>query len=105
VFGSIKSIQAGPNPELRFLGLVLSMVQPRLGIHQLYEQSLRTAYGPSVFTARVPVATDIKESVARRKPVALHKPRCASTKAYRALAEEIQARITGTNETPSAEAA
>lgn len=93
VFESIARVRSGPNPALRFLGLVLSMVQPRLAVHQLYEQTLRDLHADGVFAARVPLAADIKEAIARRLPVTHYKPRGASAKAFQALAEELDARI------------
>ena len=42
---SIARVQASVNPGLRLLGLVLTQVQPAARIHQLYEATLREAYG------------------------------------------------------------
>jgi chromosome partitioning protein len=90
---SVARVQAGPNPRLALLGYLLTMVQPRRTLHQLYEERLRAAYGASVFSARIPEAVDFPEAVARRLPVAQYKPRSAAAKAIRALAEELEARI------------
>jgi chromosome partitioning protein len=93
VFASIRRIVAGPNPALRLLGLVLSMVQPRLGVHQVYERVLREQFGELVFAARIPLAADIKEAIARSRPVVAYKPRGASAKAYKAVWAEVESRI------------
>ena len=94
VMESIALVTSGPNPALRLLGLVLTMVQPRLGVHQLYEKLLRDIYGENVFASRIPLAADIKEAVAARKPVSHYKPKGASAKAFKALGEEMLARAT-----------
>jgi len=93
VQASMARVIAGPNPGLALLGYLITMVSPRRTVHQLYEERLRAAYGPDVFTARVPEAADFVEAVARRLPIAGHKPRGASAKAIRALADELEARV------------
>ncbi|HEU5118118.1 MAG TPA: ParA family protein [Isosphaeraceae bacterium] len=93
VFKIVQRMTAGPNPRLHMLGLILTMVQPRLAVHQLYEASLREMHGAGVFDARIPIAADIKEAIMRRLPVTHHKPRGASSKAFRAVVEEIFERI------------
>jgi chromosome partitioning protein len=93
VFESVRLATSGPNPGLRLLGLVLTMVQPRLAVHQLYEATLRDLYGALVFSSRIPLAADIKEAIARRRPVTHTKPRGASAKAFKALVGEMAAQI------------
>ena len=93
VFQSVRLVASGPNPRLHLLGLVLTMVQPRLAVHQLYEQTLRGVYGAGVFAARIPLAADIKEAISRRQPVTHAKPRGASAKAFKALVGELFERI------------
>lgn len=90
---SVSRVVAGPNPGLRLLGYLITMVQPRRSVHQLYEARLRGAYGADVFTARVPEAADFVEAVARRLPICRHKPKGASSKAMKTLADELLGRL------------
>ena len=90
---SMAMVQAAANPDLRLLGYLLTMVSPRRAVHQLYEESLRRDYGDLVFAARVPEAPDFVEAIMGRMPICRHKPRGASAKAIRALADELLARI------------
>lgn len=105
VMESIGMVMSSSNPSLKLLGLVLTMVQPRLSVHILYEKLLRDLYTASVFEARIPLAADIKEAVAARKPIAQYKPKGASSKAFRALSEEVMSRIAGTDVDHDREAA
>jgi chromosome partitioning protein len=105
VFESVALVQSGPNPRLHMLGLVLTMVQPRLAVHQLYEQTLRGLHGSGVYETRIPLAADIKEAIARRQPVTHYKPRGASAKAFKAMAEETFARIAARDAAGNLEAA
>jgi chromosome partitioning protein len=95
VFESVRLVTSGPNPRLHLLGLVLTMVQPRLAVHVLYEQTLREIHGAGVFATRIPLAADIKEAISARKPITHYKPRGASAKALAALAAEIDTRLAG----------
>jgi chromosome partitioning protein len=80
------------NPTLRLLGLLVTMFDSRLGIHQTYDALLRESYGSSVFGSRIPLAKDFKEAVASRVPISHYKPKGAPAKAARAVADELVAR-------------
>jgi chromosome partitioning protein len=86
-------VAGGPNPGLRLLGFLLTMFNARLAIHKMYENLLREQYGAAVFETRIPYAADFKEAIAQRKPIASYKPRGASAKAIKALADELLARL------------
>lgn len=90
---SVDLVTSGPNPALALAGFVITMFNARLAIHKLYDTLLREQYGPAVFATRVPYAADYKEAIAQRKPIAQYKPRGASAKAIRALADELTARL------------
>lgn len=90
---SVARVLAGPNPGLVLAGYVITMISVRRSIHQIYEERLRSAYGPGVFAAMVPESVDFVEAIAQRMPVARYKPRGAAAKAVKALAEELLARL------------
>ena len=90
---SIDRVVAGPNPDLKLLGFLITMSNPRLAVHKGFEQLLRSLYGAAVFTTTIPISADFKESIVQRKPVAQYKPRGAAAKVMKALAEEIAARL------------
>lgn len=90
---SMDLVTAGPNPNLALLGYLITMYNPRLAIHKLYDSLLREQYGKAVFENRVPYAADYKEAIAQRLPIARYKPKSASAKAMKALADELIARI------------
>jgi chromosome partitioning protein len=92
VHRSLSLVRAAGHP-IALLGYVLTLVQARRSVHQAYEQRLRALYGDAVLAARVPHAVDFVEAIAQRLPVAKYKPRGASAKAIKALAEEVLARI------------
>jgi len=89
---SISMVQAGPNPTLKLLGYLLTMVAKKK-IHEIYEETLRSQYGPLVLAARVPESVAYVEAIANRKPIAQYKPKGAPAQAIEALAVEILGRI------------
>ncbi len=90
---SIEAVRRALNPRLKILGLVVTMIQPRRAVHQLYLETLRQQYGAEVCDSMIPEAADIVEATMLRKPVAWHKPKGASSKAFAALAVEIDVRL------------
>ena len=90
---SVGAVRSAINPRLALLGYLLTMYRPRAAIHQVYERNLRDAYGDDVFAAAVPDALDFKEAIGQRKTISAYKPKGASAKAVRAVADEMMARI------------
>jgi chromosome partitioning protein len=95
----VRQVIEGPNPGLVNLGIVLTKIE-RTGTHVAFEQMLREIHGSLIFDARISKAADIPEAIVINKPVTHYKPRGASSKAFKALAEEILARIVA-NESPA----
>jgi chromosome partitioning protein len=93
ILDCVEAVLHGANPRLHLLGFLLTLFNPRLGIHKAYEAMLRELYGPLVFETTIPIGTDFKEAIAQRKPIVEHRPRGASAKAIKALADELLARI------------
>ncbi len=92
---SASMVQASVNPGLRLAGYLITMFNARKTVHKIYAERLRELYGTDVLETMVPHAADFPEAIAHRKPVALHKPRGASAKTMKALADELLARIAG----------
>jgi chromosome partitioning protein len=88
----IDDVRTFRNGRLEWLGLLLTMVQPRLSVHMAYEEMIRQAYGERVLLATIPQAAVFKEAIASRLPVSLYKPKGAPAKAVEQLAEEIYQR-------------
>ena len=89
----LHSVQSGPNPRLALLGYLITMFNSRLAIHKAYDSRLRAAYGADVFATMVPYAADFKESIAARQTIAQYKPKGASAKLLKVLADELLVRL------------
>jgi chromosome partitioning protein len=92
---SVARVVAGPNPRLALAGYLITMINVRRTVHQIYEERLRVTYGDHVFATRIPESVDFVEAIARREPVAQYKPRGAAAKAIKTLANELDSRLAG----------
>jgi chromosome partitioning protein len=89
----LERVRWGCNPRLVWLGVVLTMFQPRLAIHDAFARSMRDAYGDLVLENPVPFNVAFKECILARQPLSFWKPKGAPAKAIEVLATEILARV------------
>jgi chromosome partitioning protein len=89
----LERVRWARNPRLIWMGVVLTMFQPRLAIHEAYSRSLHDSYGDLLFSNPVPYNVAFKECVVARQPLAYWKPKGAPAKAIDAVAGEILARV------------
>ena len=89
----LERVRWSRNPRLVWLGVALTMWQPRLAIHEAFARSLREAYGDLVLESPVPFNVAFKECVVARKPLSHWKPKTAAAKAVDAIAGEILGRV------------
>jgi chromosome partitioning protein len=90
---SVDWVLSGPNPNLKPLGYLITMMNLKMSIHQLYEETLRSQYGTEVFETRMTLNVDYKEALNQRLPASHYKPRGVAAKTMKALADEMRARI------------
>lgn len=81
------------NPRLGLAGFLLTMVDPRLSIHQTYEERLRKHRGEKVFAHVMPRRAAFAEAIFARTPVTRYAPRSAAAEATRAVAHELMLRV------------
>jgi chromosome partitioning protein len=90
----LERVRWARNPRLAWVGIVLTMYQPRLAIHDAFAKSMRESYGELVLNSPVPFNVAFKECVLARRPLAQWKPKGAPAKAGDAVAGEILDRVT-----------
>ena len=89
----LERVRWAKNPRLAWIGVVLTMHQPKLAIHATFTRALRETYGDLVLANAVPYNVAFKECVVARKPLSHWKPRTAAAKAIDAVAGEVLARV------------
>lgn len=70
-----------------------SMVQGVKSLHGDTIEAMRKAYPDRIMTAQIPFASDVERMGVHRQPVTATAPTSAAAKAYRALFDELKARI------------
>lgn len=80
------------NPTLRLGGIVVTMLDSRVSLHNAVEAEVREQYGDLVFQTIVPVNVRLTEAPAVGQPIGAYAANSSGARAYRALAEEILAR-------------
>ena len=104
IFDTIDQARDLANPRLRLLGILPTMVDRRLAIHQSYQADAAEAFGADLFTDGVPSSTDFKSSVTLHRGITEHKPRGEASKALVRVADEVLARLDARCGKPTAKA-
>jgi chromosome partitioning protein len=90
---AVETIRAATNPRLLLLGYVRTMYQKRAAIHIAYSETIRQNFPGLLFENFIPHATQFREAVMVRKPMAFFKPRLEASKAVQRIVDEMEARI------------
>lgn len=84
---------AGVNPALDILGVVMTMYDARTRLSQEVVQEVRTQLGERVFQTVIPRSTRLAEAPSFGKPIIHYDPYSAGAAAYEVLAQELLARL------------
>lgn len=95
ILDTIDQARESGNLSLRLLGILPTMFDRRLSIHQAYRADASEAFGADLFGEVVPASTDFKVAVTLRKGITEHKPRGDAAKALARVADEVLSRIEG----------
>ena len=89
---TVDAIRAHGNPDLKLLGVLLTMYDPRTLHTQQVEQRLRSHFGDLVFDTPVRRSVAFDYATVAGEPVIIHRPDSAGAQAYRQIAREVMAR-------------
>jgi chromosome partitioning protein len=95
LLGTIERVRSGLNPQLKLLGVVLTMVDRRNRLSEQVSNDVRAVLGQKVFETSIPRNVRLSEAPSHGLPGLVYDSRCAGSEAYVALAREILARIGG----------
>ncbi|MBB6098974.1 chromosome partitioning protein [Deinobacterium chartae] len=90
---SVERVRERLNPELRILGMVITMFDSRTNLAQQVEENVRAHFGELVFWSVVPRNVRLSEAPSYAKPINLYSPLSSGASAYRRLAEEVMQRV------------
>lgn len=90
---TVKRIYANINPELRLIGLLRVMFDPRMTLQQQVSAQLESHFGDKVFTTIVPRNVRLAEAPSHGVPGVLYDKSSRGAKAYMDFGKEMIARI------------
>lgn len=81
------------NPNLRLLGVVLTMFDARTRLSHDVAEEVRRHFGDRVFSALIPRSVRLSEAPGYGQPITRYDPEGRAAQAYRQLAREVQERL------------
>ncbi len=90
---TIERVRGGLNPDVRVLGIVITMFDGRTNLAQQVEENVRAHFGELVFWSVVPRNIRLSEAPSFSKPINQYSPLSSGAGAYKRLAEEVMQRV------------
>ena len=90
---TVERIRNGLNPDLRLLGILLTMYDRRTTLAKEVEQEVRRYFPRETFATVVPRSVRLSESPSYGMSIRSYAPSSSGAEAYRQLADEVWARI------------
>jgi chromosome partitioning protein len=88
-----EKIRARPNPELKFLGVVITIDDKRTVLARDIRKQIRTVFGEKVFKTTISKSVRLEESPAYKKSIFSFSPDSTGAAQYYSLTEEVIARV------------
>jgi chromosome partitioning protein len=89
-FGRIRS---RPNPELKMLGVVITLFDKRTNISRDTHEQIRATFGDALFKTRISKNVRLEESPAYKETIFAFAPKSTGAEEYRKLAQEVLQRV------------
>jgi chromosome partitioning protein len=88
-----EKIRARPNPELKFLGVVITIDDKRTILARDIRQQIRDVFGEKVFKTTISKSVRLEESPAYKKSIFSFSPASSGATEYYSLSEEVLGRV------------
>lgn len=86
-------IRARPNPQLKVLGVVITLFDKRTNISRDTHEQIRSVFGPALFKTRISRNVRLEESPAYKETILTFAPKSPGAKEYTKLALEVIQRV------------
>jgi chromosome partitioning protein len=86
-------IRARPNPDLKVLGVVITLFDKRTNISRDTHEQIRAVFGNALFKTRVSKNVRLEESPAYKETIFSFAPKSTGAEEYRKLAQEVVQRV------------
>lgn len=88
-----EKIRARPNPDLQFLGVVITLHDKRTNLARDVRDQIRNVFGEKVFATTISKSVRLEESPAYRQSIFSFAPNSSGALEYYSLSEEVIARV------------
>ena len=82
-------IRSRPNPELKILGVVITLFDKRTNISRDTHEQIRAVFGGALFKTRIGKNVRLEESPAYKETIFSFAPKSSGAEEYRKLAQEV----------------
>src|SRR5246127_2142866 len=86
-------IRARPNPDLKVLGVVITLFDKRTNISRDTHEQIRATFGDALFKTRISKNVRLEESPAYKETVFTYAPKSSGADDYKKLAQEVLQRV------------
>ncbi|HEY6442206.1 MAG TPA: ParA family protein [Candidatus Acidoferrales bacterium] len=86
-------IRSRPNPDLKVLGVVITLYDKRTTISRDTYEQIRATFGSALFKTRIGKNVRLEESPAYKETVFTYAPKSSGAEDYRKLAQEVIQRV------------
>lgn len=86
-------IRARPNPDLKVLGVVITLYDKRTNISRDTHEQIRAVFGDALFRTRISKNVRLEESPAYKETIFTYAPKSPGAEEYKKLAQEVLQRV------------
>ena len=86
-------IRSRPNPDLKVLGVVITLFDKRTNISRDTHEQIRATFGNALFKTRISKNVRLEESPAYKETVFTYAPKSSGADEYKKLAQEVLQRV------------
>jgi chromosome partitioning protein len=86
-------IRSRPNPDLKVLGVVITLFDKRTNISRDTHEQIRAVFGNALFKTRISKNVRLEESPAYKETIFSYAPKSSGAEEYKKLAQEVLQRV------------
>jgi chromosome partitioning protein len=86
-------IRSRPNPDLKVLGVVITLFDKRTNISRDTHEQIRAVFGNALFRTRISKNVRLEESPAYKETIFAYAPKSSGAEEYKKLAQEVIQRV------------
>jgi chromosome partitioning protein len=86
-------IRSRPNPDLKVLGVVITLFDKRTNISRDTHEQIRATFGNALFKTRISKNVRLEESPAYKETIFSYAPKSSGAEEYKKLAQEVVQRV------------